>query len=76
MNQKRTVKCHQYATGRGDSGYGFVEYSRFEKDAQNPTYHFSLAKGMGLRFSQLTDDSSAVMEVEPAGILSQEPGSM
>ena len=66
MSEIRKIVCHQYATGRGDSGYGFNEYSRAENNSQIPSYGFSLSNGMNLRFSQLHAGTDSVLEIDPA----------
>ena len=60
------ILCHQYTTGRGTTGYGFVAFSKSEENDQNPSYSFSPSKGMGLRFSQMPDAMDCVMEIDPA----------
>ncbi len=66
MNAMKKVLCHQYAVGRGASGYGFAEFSRTGTEGQEPTYHFSLTKGLNLRYTQLPEGTERVFEVEPA----------
>ena len=62
----KKITCHQYATGRGPSGYGFVAFSRTDPKRPEPSYTFSPNKAMGLRFSQLPAGADYVFEVEPA----------
>ena len=66
---KTTITCHQYATGRGPSGYGFIAYSKTDENKQDASFTFSLNKWVGLRFSQLpelSEDEDYVLEIDPA----------
>lgn len=66
---KKTITCHQYATGRGPSGYGFIAYSKTDENKQDASFTFSLNKWVGLRFSQLPElpeDEDYVLEIDPA----------
>ena len=59
------VICHQYATGRGTTGYGFIAYSKEKETEVNASFSFSLNKCVGLRFARLSAGTDYVMEVDP-----------
>lgn len=59
------VICHQYATGRGTTGYGFIAYSKEKETDVNASFSFSLNKCVGLRFARLSAESDYVLEIDP-----------
>lgn len=62
------VICHQYATGRGTTGYGFVAYSKGKENEVNASFSFSLNKNVGLRFARLSAGTDYVLEIDPVTV--------
>lgn len=59
------IICHQYATGRGKTGYGFHAQSKENETEVNASYSFSLNKSVGLRFARLSAETDSVLEIDP-----------
>ncbi len=66
MNKPKSVLCHQYAVGRGSTGYGFIRYSWGSDEKKKDEFSISPAKGLQLRFSQLSDNIARILEIDPA----------